>query len=200
MPIAESVPPLMTKAWTRVSANNLCDRQLLRLRRFDPLWNSLVIGGLKHDGTPFLGTVGMIGTAYTDVHIATGKFHIDQAAIALELHARDVPAATASRCPALQSVRPVGTRKVCWCRPKSLLCDLQQQHGCYRHLANGPHSHHSTTAARCAAAYPLMTCQLLACRVWQLLGTAAVSGSGGQAAVHGRGIGHEAAARCPQGM
>ena len=41
--------------------------------RFDPLWNSLVIGGMKHDGTPFLGTVGMIGTAYTDVHIATGE-------------------------------------------------------------------------------------------------------------------------------
>jgi hypothetical protein len=32
-----------------------------------------VIGGVKHDGTPFLGTVGMIGTAYTDVHVATGE-------------------------------------------------------------------------------------------------------------------------------
>ncbi len=40
--------------------------------RFDPLWNSLVVGGLDHDGKPFLGTVGMIGTAYTDDHVATG--------------------------------------------------------------------------------------------------------------------------------
>jgi 20S proteasome alpha/beta subunit len=40
--------------------------------RFDPLWNSLVIGGIE-DGKPFLGTVGMIGTCYSDVHIATGE-------------------------------------------------------------------------------------------------------------------------------
>ena len=39
--------------------------------RFDPLWNSLVVGGL-HEGRPFLGTVGMIGTNYTDAHVATG--------------------------------------------------------------------------------------------------------------------------------
>ena len=38
----------------------------------DPLWNSLVVGGLSADGTPFLGTVGMLGTSYTDQHIATG--------------------------------------------------------------------------------------------------------------------------------
>jgi hypothetical protein len=44
------------------------------------------------------------------------------------------------------------------------------------------------------------TCGVLgAIRVWQLPGAAAVSGPGGQAAVHGRGIGHKAAARCPQG-
>ena len=36
------------------------------------MWNSLVVGGLDHDGKPFLGTVGMIGTAYTDDHVATG--------------------------------------------------------------------------------------------------------------------------------
>ncbi len=39
--------------------------------RFDPLWNSLVVGGLE-DGKPFLGTIGMIGTHYTDGHVATG--------------------------------------------------------------------------------------------------------------------------------
>ena len=45
-----------------------------RERRFDPLWNSLVVGGIDHGGQPFLGTVGMIGTAYTDDHVATGAF------------------------------------------------------------------------------------------------------------------------------
>jgi len=39
--------------------------------RFDPLWNSLVVGGLE-GGAPFLGTVGMIGVHFTDAHIATG--------------------------------------------------------------------------------------------------------------------------------
>ena len=37
----------------------------------DPLWNSLVVGGF-YAGKPFLGTVGMIGTNYTDDHLATG--------------------------------------------------------------------------------------------------------------------------------
>ena len=45
---------------------------MLRCCRFDPLWNSLVVGGLDQNGKPFLGTVGMIGTAYTDDHVATG--------------------------------------------------------------------------------------------------------------------------------
>jgi hypothetical protein len=39
--------------------------------RFDPLWNSLVVGGY-YNGQPFLGSVGMIGTNYTDQHVATG--------------------------------------------------------------------------------------------------------------------------------
>ena len=43
--------------------------------RMDPLWNSLVIGGLQ-DGKPFLGTVGMLGTHYTDQHIATGASNV----------------------------------------------------------------------------------------------------------------------------
>lgn len=40
-------------------------------RRMDPLWNSLVVGGF-YDNKPFLGTIGMIGTNYTDVTVATG--------------------------------------------------------------------------------------------------------------------------------
>lgn len=43
-----------------------------RRGKMDPLWNSLVVGGVEADGTPFLGTVGMIGTHYTDSHVATG--------------------------------------------------------------------------------------------------------------------------------
>lgn len=47
----------------------------------DPLWNSLVIGGLQpgKDGQlqPFLGTIGMIGTHYEDAHIATGKYTLN---------------------------------------------------------------------------------------------------------------------------
>jgi len=43
-----------------------------RRGKFDPLWNSLVVGGFNSDGSFFLGTVGMIGTNYTDAHVATG--------------------------------------------------------------------------------------------------------------------------------
>jgi len=39
--------------------------------KFDPLWNSVVVGGFSK-GKPFLGTVGMIGTSYTDETVATG--------------------------------------------------------------------------------------------------------------------------------
>lgn len=39
----------------------------------DPLWNSLVVGGVSGDGAPFLGTVGMVGTSYTDATVATGE-------------------------------------------------------------------------------------------------------------------------------
>lgn len=42
------------------------------LRRFDPLWNSLVVAGY-YGGKPFLGSVGMIGTNFTDAHVATGE-------------------------------------------------------------------------------------------------------------------------------
>ena len=43
-----------------------------RRNKFDPLWNSLVVGGVRPDGTPFLGSVGMIGVSFSDKHIATG--------------------------------------------------------------------------------------------------------------------------------
>ena len=38
------------------------------------MWNSLVVGGIAEDGSAFLGTVGMIGTAFTDDHVATGVY------------------------------------------------------------------------------------------------------------------------------
>ncbi len=42
-----------------------------RRNKFDPLWNSLVVAGVKN-GRIFLGMVGMIGQHYEDSHIAAG--------------------------------------------------------------------------------------------------------------------------------
>ncbi|MCL7025222.1 hypothetical protein MKW94_024917 [Papaver nudicaule] len=42
-----------------------------RRNKFDPLWNSLVVGGVKN-GKKYLGTVSMLGVHYEDDHIATG--------------------------------------------------------------------------------------------------------------------------------
>ncbi|KAG2492385.1 hypothetical protein HYH03_009333 [Edaphochlamys debaryana] len=49
----------------------LCRVLYNRRNKFDPLWNSLVVGGVAPDGS-FLGMVGMIGTHYTDNHVTTG--------------------------------------------------------------------------------------------------------------------------------
>lgn len=49
----------------------LCRVLYNRRNKMDPLWNSLVVGGF-YGGRPFLGTVGMIGTNYTDATVATG--------------------------------------------------------------------------------------------------------------------------------
>uniref|UniRef100_J3M960 Proteasome subunit beta n=1 Tax=Oryza brachyantha TaxID=4533 RepID=J3M960_ORYBR len=46
-----------------------------RRSKFDPLWNSLVIGGVKkgpNGEEKYLGTVNLIGTHYEENHIATG--------------------------------------------------------------------------------------------------------------------------------
>ncbi len=43
-----------------------------RRNKMDPLWNSLVVGGVGSDGKPFLGLVGMQGTHYVDSHVTTG--------------------------------------------------------------------------------------------------------------------------------
>ncbi|KAL5706337.1 proteasome endopeptidase complex [Ranunculus cassubicifolius] len=42
-----------------------------RRNKFDPLWNSLVLGGVKN-GQKYLGTVSMIGVHFEDNHVATG--------------------------------------------------------------------------------------------------------------------------------
>jgi len=42
-----------------------------RRSNFDPLWNTIVVGGMQ-DGKPFLGCVDMIGTAWQEDIIATG--------------------------------------------------------------------------------------------------------------------------------
>ncbi|CAM8948904.1 unnamed protein product [Rhodiola kirilowii] len=42
-----------------------------RRNKFDPLWNSLVLGGVKN-GQIYLATVNMIGVHYEDDHVAIG--------------------------------------------------------------------------------------------------------------------------------
>jgi len=42
-----------------------------RRSRFDPLWNTIIVGGMQ-EGRPFLGCVDYIGTAWTENAIATG--------------------------------------------------------------------------------------------------------------------------------
>lgn len=42
-----------------------------RRSKFDPLWNSILVGGMQ-EGKPFLGCVDMIGTAWQENAIATG--------------------------------------------------------------------------------------------------------------------------------
>ncbi|XP_023244618.1 proteasome subunit beta type-4-like [Centruroides sculpturatus] len=42
-----------------------------RRSKFDPLWNTVVVGGLQ-DGEPFLGQVDMIGTSFEAPTVATG--------------------------------------------------------------------------------------------------------------------------------
>ncbi|MBA0668088.1 hypothetical protein Goklo_001053 [Gossypium klotzschianum] len=42
-----------------------------RRNKFNPLWNSLVLGGVKK-GQKYLGTVSMIGVNFEDNHVATG--------------------------------------------------------------------------------------------------------------------------------
>ncbi|KAI5666208.1 hypothetical protein M9H77_16061 [Catharanthus roseus] len=42
-----------------------------RRNKFDPLWNSIVLGGVKN-GQKYLGMVSMIGVHFEDNHVATG--------------------------------------------------------------------------------------------------------------------------------
>ncbi|PHT99765.1 Proteasome subunit beta type-4 [Capsicum chinense] len=42
-----------------------------RRNKFNPLWNSLVLGGVKN-GQKYLGSVSMIGVHYEENHVATG--------------------------------------------------------------------------------------------------------------------------------
>jgi len=60
-----SYTPKALHSWlTRVMYN--------RRSRFNPLWNSVIIGGMEKDGSTYLGTVNMIGIAFKDDVIATG--------------------------------------------------------------------------------------------------------------------------------
>ena len=66
-----------------------------RRNKFDPLWNSLVVAGVDAQGESFLGTVGMIGSAYTDAHVATGFGAHLARPLFREKHREDMSAAEA---------------------------------------------------------------------------------------------------------
>ncbi|KAH7670843.1 Proteasome endopeptidase complex protein [Dioscorea alata] len=58
-----------------------------RRNKFDPLWNSLVLGGVKN-GQKYLGVVNMIGTHFEDDHVATGfGNHLARPILRAEWHA-----------------------------------------------------------------------------------------------------------------
>ncbi|XP_064645368.1 proteasome subunit beta type-4-like [Lineus longissimus] len=58
--------------YTPRSLHSWLTRMLYHRRsNFNPLWNTIVVGGIQ-DGTPYLGYVDKIGTAYTGSTIATG--------------------------------------------------------------------------------------------------------------------------------
>mmetsp|Transcript_32829 Transcript_32829/g.72515 ORF Transcript_32829/g.72515 Transcript_32829/m.72515 type:complete len:292 (+) Transcript_32829:183-1058(+) len=54
--------------------NYLCRVMYNRRNKFNPLWNTLIVGGIPQgsEAKPFLGTVSMIGTHYVDSHVTTG--------------------------------------------------------------------------------------------------------------------------------
>lgn len=64
-----------------------------RRSKFDPLWNTLVVGGVQPDtGVPFLGYVDKIGIAYEDDSIATGfGMHLAQPILRKALEGRAEP-------------------------------------------------------------------------------------------------------------
>lgn len=67
-----------------------------RRNKFDPLWNSLVVAGVDaRTGEAFLGCVGMIGTHYTDAHVATGFGAQLARPLFREKHREDMSAAEA---------------------------------------------------------------------------------------------------------
>jgi len=72
----------------------LCRVMYNRRNKFDPLWNSLILGGFSN-GTPFLGTIGMIGTNYEDAHVATGFGNHLARPIFRERHSPDMSEADA---------------------------------------------------------------------------------------------------------
>lgn len=61
-----------------------------RRNKMDPLWNSIVVGGF-YAGKPFLSTIGMLGTNYTDETVATGFGNHLARPLMREKHRPDMP-------------------------------------------------------------------------------------------------------------
>ena len=71
--------------------------------RMDPLWNSLIIAGLE-GGKPFLGSVNMIGVAFSDDHLATGTAVMSSAQDLIHCFERSQNVAQLGICHAVTSV------------------------------------------------------------------------------------------------
>ncbi|DBB18528.1 hypothetical protein WJX82_008712 [Trebouxia sp. C0006] len=93
-----------------------------RRTKMDPLWNSLVVGGLQTDKEgqlkPFLGFLGMIGTSYEDAHVATGFGNMLARPLFREKHSPDM-----SEIEAMELMREA--LKVCYYRDKNSINKFQ---------------------------------------------------------------------------
>lgn len=88
-----------------------------RRNKMDPLWNSIVVGGLQAD-TPYLGIVGMLGTNYTDDTVATGFGNHLARPLMRERHSPDMDEESAREL-------PHDCLRVCYYRDKSTMNKYQ---------------------------------------------------------------------------
>ncbi|GAB4813139.1 hypothetical protein N2152v2_000185 [Parachlorella kessleri] len=99
----------------------LCRVLYNRRNKMDPLWNSLVVAGY-YSGKPFLGTIGMVGTNYTDQHVATGFGNMLARPLMREKHRPDM---SEEEAVALMQECLKECLKVCYYRDKNSINKFQ---------------------------------------------------------------------------